>query len=192
MRDSQLAIAPIDGTVVRRHIQPHEDLEPGDPTFDIADMRRMLVTVGVPEADISGVRDLDRAEVVFSAFPDRVFEGTPTSFARMRSDRTLTYEVEIEVDNADGEILSGQTARVRLALRHYPEVVVVPSSAVFIRNNQSYVMVVEGDTARELPVRTGVTNATETVILSGLEPGAQLVTEGFNRLADGAPVEIVQ
>lgn len=190
--DSQLAVSPIAGTVVRRHVRLHDDLEPGDPTFDIADMSRIRVTVGVPEADIAGVRELRSAEVVFSASPRRSFIGVPASFARTRSDRTLTYEVDVEIDNAAGDILLGQTARVRLALRELPDVVVVPSSAILVRGADSVVMVVENDTIREVPVETGPSNTTETVVLSGLGPGERLVTDGFNRLADGAAVDIVQ
>ena len=147
--------------------------------------------MGVPEADIAGVRTLDEAEVVFTAFPERVFTGTPTTFARKRSDRTMTYDVEIEVDNADGLILSGQTARVRLALHRYDDEIAVPSGAVFTRNKTAYVMVVDGEIAREIPVETGASSETQTVVESGLNAGDKLVIEGFNRLADGSPVEIV-
>lgn len=191
MREGQYAISPIAGIVVRRHIDPNDDVESGDPTFDVADLSRMVVTVGVPESDIAGVRELDSAEVVFTAFPGEVFAGRPTSFARMRSERTLTYDVDVEIDNPDGTLLSGQTARVRLALRRLPEVVVVPSNAVYIRDNQSYVMVVENGVARQQSIVTGPSSERETVVLSGLSVGAQLITEGFNRLADGSPVEIV-
>lgn len=189
--ESQFAVSPIDGTVVRRHIEVNEELDPGDPTFDIADLSRMRVTIGVPESDIAGVRSLDSADVSFAALPGRTFSGTAGSFARIRSERTLTYEVEIEIDNPEGEILSGQTARVRLPLRRYPDVVVVPSGAVFVRNDASYMMVVENGIAREVRVETGASSHTETVILSGLHEGSLFVTEGFNRLADGAAVEIV-
>ncbi|MCG8477468.1 MAG: efflux RND transporter periplasmic adaptor subunit, partial [Spirochaetales bacterium] len=96
-REGAFAITPIDGTVLNRHIELHQDLEEGDPTFDVADLSRITISVGVPEADIAGVRELEEAEITFAAFPERVFRGTPTSFARGRSDRTLSYEVDIEV-----------------------------------------------------------------------------------------------
>ncbi|MCG8479056.1 MAG: hypothetical protein MI724_08175, partial [Spirochaetales bacterium] len=87
--------------------------------------------------------------------------------------------------------VSGQTARVRLVLRRYRDVVAVPSSVVVTRNDGTFVMVVVDGIAREVPVRTGAVGIEETVILDGLEAGEQLVVEGFNRIADGTPVEIV-
>jgi RND family efflux transporter MFP subunit len=137
------------------------------------------------------VRELDEAEVVFPAIPGRTFTGTPTGFSRARSEQTLTYDVEIEVDNADGVILPGQTARVRLGLHRYPDAISVPSGAVLTRNGETYVIVVANETARHVPVEVGVSGETETVITAGLTPGDRIVTEGINRLPDGAPVEII-
>jgi membrane fusion protein, multidrug efflux system len=189
--ESQFAVSPIDGIVVQRHIAANDELDPGDPTFDVADLSRMRITIGVPESDMAGVRSLDGADVSFAALPGRTFTGRASNFARIRSERTLTYSVEIEIDNPDGEILSGQTARVRLPLRRHPEAVVVPSSAIFVRSDATYMMVVENGVAREVRVESGASSPTETVILSGLHEGSLFVTEGFNRLADGAAVEIV-
>lgn len=192
MLEGARAITPIAGTVVASFIEPHDRLDPDDPTFHVADLSTMTITVGVPESDIAGVQQLDEAEVVFTALPDRTFAGRAVGFARTRTERTLSYDVEIQVDNVAREILSGQTARVRLALRSFPDVVAVPSSAIFTRNDGSYVFVVRDERVVELPVRLGVSNDTRTVILAGLESGENLVVEGINRLADGSPVEIVQ
>jgi RND family efflux transporter MFP subunit len=191
VRESAFAESPIDGTVVRRHISPNDNLESGDPTFDVADLSRMTISVGVPEADIAGVQNLGEAEIHFPAFPDRTFTGEATRFARTRSERTLTYNVEVEMANESGIVLSGQTARVRLPLRRYPDVITVPSSAVYIRNNTNYVMVARNDIVREIPVRTGPADDSYTVILDGLSSGDRVVTEGFNRLADGAPIRVI-
>lgn len=192
MREGAFAISPIDGTVVARHIELNQDLEPDDYTFQVADLSRLRISVGVPEADMAGVRQLGSAQVIFTAYPDRVFEGTATSFARVRSERTLSYEVDILVDNADATLLSGQTARVRLALHEYPDVPVVPSGAVYTRNDRTYLMVVENGIAHERPVRIGAGDNRYSVILEGVSAGAEIVAEGFNRLADGSPVEIVR
>lgn len=192
LRDDALAVTPISGTVVARHIEVNDELEGGDLTFHLADLSRMKITIGVPEADIAGVRELNRAEVRFSSFPDRSFSGVPTSFSRLRSDRTLTFRVTLEIENPEELILVGQTARVRLELRRHPDVVVVPNRAVFIRNNRSYVMVVEEGIAHEIPVETGVSDSTGTVIRDGLTEGNLLVADGFNRLGDGSLVSVVE
>jgi membrane fusion protein, multidrug efflux system len=191
LREGALAVTPISGTVVARYIDVNDDLESGDPTFHIADLSRLRISVGIPETDIAGVRELNRAELRFSSFPGQVFPGEPTSFARVRSDRTLSFRVDIEFDNPGEQILSGQTARVRLELRRHPDVVVVPSRALYTRNNRTYLMVVDDGAAREVEVQVGVSDGTGTVIRSGLDGGERLVADGFNRLAHGTPVTVV-
>lgn len=189
-RDASFAITPISGTVIIRHIDPYDNLKAGDPTFEIADLSRIRISVDVPEADIAGVRELEEAEVVFSAYPDRVFVGRPTEFARGRTQQTLSYQVSIVVDNPDTMILSGQTARVKLVLRQFPNSISVPSRAVLIRSDGNYVFVIREDIAHEVQVQTGAVSNTRTLIESGLSADDTIVVDGFNRLADGELIEI--
>ncbi|SIP87554.1 RND family efflux transporter, MFP subunit [Alkalispirochaeta americana] len=191
LREDSLAITPISGTVVARHIELNDHLEPGDVTFHVADLSRMVVSVGVPEADIAGLRELTRAKVFFSSIPDGSFEGVPRTFSRRKSDRTLTYRVEIEIDNPRGVLLEGQTARVQLELRNHPQAVVVPNRAIFTRGNQSFVMTVEEGVSREQPIQPGPSDKTGTVVLEGLNGDELLVAEGFNRLRHGTRVAII-
>ncbi|TVR04756.1 MAG: efflux RND transporter periplasmic adaptor subunit [Spirochaetaceae bacterium] len=191
-REGALAIAPLDGIVTARHVQPLDEIAPGTVAFRVADLSRLRVTVGVPESDIAGVRELRSAEVRFSSFPDRTWSGTPLSFARARSDRGLTFEADIEIENRDGALLSGQTAQVRLALREWPDAVVIPTSTVMIRGNEFSVFVVEDGVARRRTVRLGPSDEEVSVVIAGLREGDRVVSEGMNRLTDGVAVSVVE
>jgi len=187
--EGALAVSPIDGVVVARYIEPYAELRPGQTTFAVADTSQMKVTVGVPEADIAGVRSLHSAEVRVASLPDRVWTGRPISIARQPSASTHAYNVEILVDNADGYILSGTTATVRLGLRVLEGKVVVPTSALRSEGDLTYVMVANSPTARKKPVKTGPSSLTQTVILSGLSTGEELIVEGINQVRDGDRVQ---
>ena len=191
VREGALAISPIDGIVTARHIELYDELPPGAATFSVADLSRMKITVGVPEADIAGVRELGHAQVRFSAFPDRTWPGEVVSFARSRSDGRLTFDVEIEIDNDDGLLLAGQTARVELALRTRTDAVQVPSRALVSRGPQTSVFIVQDGIAHQRQVRLGPADTTHTVIIDGLSGEEKLVVEGMNRLSDGATVRTV-
>jgi RND family efflux transporter MFP subunit len=191
-RDGALAISPLDGTVVAKHIDLYDELTPGAPTFTVADTSQMKITVGVPESDMAAIRELGSAEVRLSSMPGRVWTGRPASVSRKRSERSLTFEVEILVENPDGALLSGSTANVRLALREMPDEVVVPSHVVQTRGTESFVMIANSTTARRVPVTIGPSSDTHTVITSGLGPGDELITEGINQVGDGSTVRIVE
>jgi len=190
-RDGALAVSPIDGIVAARHIDLYEELAPGASTFTVADMSRMRVTLGVPGTDITSVRAGEKAIVRVASMPGREWEGRTLSYARKRSDRTLTFDVEVVVENPEGLLLSGVTASVRLALRSLEDGIVVPIDAVITREDEKYVMVVNSTTARRVRVETGPSGERDVVIVSGLEAGDRLVVEGINRIADGTPVRIV-
>jgi len=188
--DGALAVSPLDGVVVARYIEPYDELRPGQLTFTVADLSEMKVTVGVPEADIAGVGTLHSAEVRLAAIPDRVWNGTPVSLAKQRSAGTLAFEIQVVVDNREGLLLSGTTARVRLGLRELQGQIVIPTSAIRSEGDLTYVMIANSTTARRVAVATGPTDLTHSVITRGLSEGDSLIIEGINQVRDGDPVEI--
>lgn len=192
VRDGALAVTPIDGTVVTKQIDLYEELPPGEPTFVVSNLSRMKVRVGVPEADIAGVRSIGgTAEITVSALPGRVWQGEVSSFSRRRSERNLTFQVEIHIDNPDQAILSGTTAKVRLPLRTIEEAVVVPSSTLVTRGESSYLVVADGAVADLREVVLGPSNERETVILQGVSAGEQVVVRGINQVDKGTQLRII-
>lgn len=192
VRDGALAVTPISGTVVARHIDLFEEVPPGEATFVISDLSRMKVRLGVPEADIAGVRSIEgRAEVTLGSLPGRLWDGEVVSFSRRRSERNLTFQVEIHIDNPDQAILSGTTAKVRLPLRTIDDAVVVPSSTLVTRGESTYVVVAAGDVADLREVVLGPSNERETVILEGVSAGEEIVVRGINQVDEGSEIRII-
>ncbi len=190
--DGALARSPIDGQVVAKHIELYDELAPGQATFTVADLSKMKIIVGIPEGDVAGINGLGRAEVAFPSFPGRTWEAEATSFARKRSDNTLSFDVELVLDNSDGTLLSGITATVRLVLRELEDRIVVPSEAVIAQGRNSYVMISNAGTAKRVPVTLGPSNTDQTVIAAGLTQGDEVIVEGINQVTDGTAVRVVQ
>ncbi|MFP4427365.1 MAG: efflux RND transporter periplasmic adaptor subunit [Spirochaetaceae bacterium] len=192
VRDGALAITPISGIVVARYIDLYEEVPPGEATFVVSNLSRMKVRLGVPEADIAGVRTIGgSAEVTLGSLPGRVWEGEVVSFSRRRSERNLTFQVELHIHNQDQAILSGTTAKVRLPLRTIDEAVVVPSSTIVTRGENSYLVVAEGAVAHLRQVVLGPSNERETVILDGVSPGEEIVVRGINQVDEGSVIRII-
>ena len=79
-----------------------------------------------------------------------------------------------------------------LTLGTQNQAIVVPSQAVQIGQDKSFVYVVKADkadmTVEMRTVKTGTTIENMTVIDDGLKPGEQVVTDGQLRLVPGAKV----
>jgi multidrug efflux system membrane fusion protein len=102
---------------------------------------------------------------------------------------TGTIQLKATFPNDDGRLWPGQFVQLGLQLDELINVVVVPSQAVQAGQNGSFVFVVQADKTVEVrPVKTSVTVKGETAVLSGLQTGETVVTEGQLRLAPGVVV----
>ena len=98
-----------------------------------------------------------------------------------------------EVPNADGLLLPGQYVRVRLSQAELPSAMLLPQQAVTRTNQGDTVLVVGADgKPGPRPVKVGNSQNNQWVILGGLQPGDQVIVDGFQKMmVPGAPVKPV-
>jgi multidrug efflux system membrane fusion protein len=105
---------------------------------------------------------------------------------------TGTIKAKARFDNGAGDLFPQQFVNVRITVDTLSNAVLAPNTAVLRGSNGLYVYVVQGGqnnhTVTVKTVKTGPTDGTNTVILSGVDPGAVVVTDGTDRLREGAPV----
>lgn len=190
--DGAHAITPIDGVVVRRFIEPHQELMSGAPTFAVSRMDRVRVKIGIPEQEIDGIQEGNPAEVSLSAQSGRVWQGRLSRLGRAVDPASLTFDAEVLVDNSDGVLLSGTTVAVRLLRRSLTNQVVVPNEALLTDGKETYVMVEDNLVAKRFPVLIGPSNRTQTVIAKGLQSGLHLIIQGNHLVTEGAQVAVTE
>lgn len=97
------------------------------------------------------------------------------------------------VPNPDGLLLPGQYVRVRLAQATLPAAMLLPQQAVTRSNQGDTVLVVGADNKpAPRPVKVGNAQNNQWVILDGLQPGEQVIVDGFQKMmVPGAPVKPV-
>ena len=98
-----------------------------------------------------------------------------------------------EVPNADGLLLPGQYVRVRLSQAELPGGILLPQQAVTRSNQGDTVLVVGADgKPAQRQIILGANQNNQWVVLSGLQPGEQVIAEGFQKMmVPGAPVKPV-
>jgi membrane fusion protein (multidrug efflux system) len=98
-----------------------------------------------------------------------------------------------EVPNPDGLLLPGQYVRVRLSQAELPSGMLLPQQAVTRTGQGDTVLVVGADgKPAPRPVKVGASQNNQWVILSGLQPGEQVIADGFQKMmVPGAPVKTV-
>jgi len=104
--------------------------------------------------------------------------------------QTGTVKSKARFSNADGALFPNQFVNLRLLLRTVSSAVVVPVTALRHGPNGDYVYVVnEDNTVSQRPVTRGESSVDNVAVMSGLKAGEQVVTEGGDRLKDGARVQ---
>ena len=103
---------------------------------------------------------------------------------------TGTVKAKARFVNADNALFPNQFVNLRLLLRTVSGAVVVPVTALRHGPNGDYVYVLNSDsTVSQRTVTRGESSVDNVAIMSGLEAGEQVVTEGGDRLKDGARVQ---
>jgi multidrug efflux system membrane fusion protein len=102
---------------------------------------------------------------------------------------TGTLKAKARFSNADGALIPNQFVNVDLTVNTLAGVALAPSAAFRHGSQGDYAYVVSPDrTAHVRVVKLGPLTGDNVAVLSGLNPGEKIVTEGGDRLTDGAKV----
>jgi multidrug efflux system membrane fusion protein len=155
----------------------------------------IYVSFAVPQSSFSDLRKaLNAGKVSVEA---RVGDGTATgtvAFVENTVDlATGTVLAKALMNNTDERLWPGAFVAVRLVLGIQADAVSVPSAAVQLGQQGSYVFVVRDGAKAELqPVTVARTVGPDTVISAGLSGGEKVVVDGQLRLVNGAAVQVIQ
>ena len=131
--------APIDGVVIERNIDVGQTVAASlqAPTlFTIAqDLSKLQIEAYVDETDIGRVREGQGVAFTVGAYPGAEFAGQVTQIrlAPQLVQNVVTYIVVIATSNADGRLLPGMTATLKIAAARVADALLVPNAALRFR-----------------------------------------------------------
>ncbi len=180
--------APFSGTVTRKDIEVGDLAVPGKPLFTMEESGVLRFIVTLPESKLASVREGDSLAVSLSATSDvirgRVDELSPSSDPVSRS-----FMVKVALPPSPG-VHPGQFGRLLLPSIG-DETLFVPPSALVKRGQLDLVFVITPEQIAVLRlVRLGRQLPGTLEILSGLEEGELVVTDGWRDLSDGDSVVV--
>ncbi len=200
-------LAPVDGTVISRNMDVGQTVAASfqAPTiFQIAqDLTKMQVDTNVDESDVGPIRVGQAANFTVDAYPGVTFPGVVSQIrqAPINVQNVVTYDVVVEVSNADLKLFPGMTANVKIvtgradhalrlpvaALRFHPPTATSATSAAKGQAKsgrraasgapaQQAVYVLDQGKLKRVPVKLGLTDGNYIEIVSGLSEGQAVVT----------------
>ncbi len=190
-------IAPYDGTVAQRFVQPSEVARKGVHMLGVYADAGMQIAVSVPEQVIQDVRPGMAGQVFLNNQPDTVYEAVVSEVSSSATTANA-FPVTVVITNADERVRPGMTAELRLVFadKAVQTAYLLPVHAFVpgLEQEEHYVYVLDSQssTVRKTAVKTNGIQGDRIVVTDGIAPGDELVVAGVSFLRDGQKVKRMQ
>jgi RND family efflux transporter MFP subunit len=188
-------VAPFSGVITARNTDIGALINAGQSTgselFRIADTHKLRIYVRVPETFAAATRPGLEADLRFTEQPNRTFAAKTVRTSNALDPILRTLQVELELDNAKGEILPGAYAEVHFKLPTSAETLRLPANTVLFRAAGLQVATLDSEHRVKLKsIVQGRDFGNAIEVLSGLEPNDTVVLNPPDSIADGVLVRI--
>ena len=181
-------VAPVDGVVVNRNLNPGEF--PGTrQLFTIQQVDRVYAILNASGSQIAGIHNGDRVTIKASDLPGRQLDGTVAGVLSAVQPGSTNFVVKTVLDNARGLLKPGMVVSGNAALPAATGIV-IPATA-FLDTTNSSVQVVRNGTVHTVRVTMLAQDGKDAVVV-GVSPGEQVVANGQLGLSDDQPVTTQQ
>lgn len=189
----RVLVAPFDGVLGFRQVSVGSYVSPGTVVATLIDDSEMNLDFTVPSTFLRSVRAGGEVEAVTDDLPGDVFAGTISSIDNFIDPVTRAVRVRATLPNPDQILKAGMFMQVTLSAD--PRIApAIPEAAVESVGPNTFVYVVEtageGQVAQRRQVDLGARLDGYVEVVSGLDAGEMVVTEGLLRLRNGAPVVV--
>lgn len=183
--------SPISGVVTDRPLYPGEMAAAGAPLLTVMDLSHVIAKAHIPQADAEVLKVGDGATLAAPGL-SRPIPAKVTVVSPALDPNSTTVEVWVEAANPRQQLRPGSSVHVAMVAQTIPDALTVPASAVLTApDGTTSVMVVGSDgRAHQRDIKTGVRQANEVQVVSGLNPGERVVTLGAYGLPDNTRVQL--
>lgn len=173
--------APFDGIIGAFKRREGTQVKQGDPVVTIYDPSALVVDFDIPCTNLTAITE-GQAVRIFSKIH-------PLGHVQKMIDEE-THMCPADVEFSCDSCVIGSNVDVDLVVATKQQVIVAPFAAVFLRNSEPHVYVVEDSKVVLTPVKLGIREKSQVEIISGLKPGQKLIIRGQERLYPGLEVAI--
>ncbi|MDB4970180.1 MAG: efflux transporter, family, subunit [Myxococcales bacterium] len=197
-RSYQTLRAPFAGTVTARFADPGALVQSAAnaqtgalPVVTISQIDRLRVYVYVDQRDAAFVHVGDAAEVQVPDRPEAKRIGKVARLASELDPKTRMMLVEVDIDNAQADIVAGSFVQVVLSIVA-PRRVEIPAAAMVIRDHKQFVAVVNDGVVAFRPVQVTDDDGALVRLERGLKEGEHVALNLGDSVAEGARVRPVE
>lgn len=185
-------VSPIAGVVADRPLNEGDIAGPGMPLMNILDISRVVARVNVPQADAPFVKVGQTAMITQTGNAEPI-EGEVIVVSPSTDPNTTTVQVWVQIVNTGERVKPGTTVHASIVTEEHKAASVVPAAAILPgEEGGTAVLTVTPDSiAHTRAVKLGIRDGNQVEVLSGVNPGDEVVVVGGLGVDDKTKVKVV-
>jgi membrane fusion protein (multidrug efflux system) len=187
--DDRLIRAPFSGKLGFRNVSPGTLLTPNVPLTTLDDISSIKLDFSIPESYLAAIKPGQEVIALSIAYPDLSFIGAVTTIDSRIDPNTRTIKVRAKLNNDALLLRPGMLLTVRL-IQERQQFVAIPESAVVPIQDKQFAYLIEADKAERREFQAGRRIPGFVEVLSGLEIGERVITEGVIKIRPGSSVRV--
>jgi membrane fusion protein, multidrug efflux system len=191
--------APFSGILGIRQVNLGQYLSAGQAIVSLQALSPIYVNFGVPQQTLSQMVIGHAVHVAKEDLPNAAFSGRVTAVDSVVNEATRNIQIQATLSNPDGKLRPGMFVQVEVPLGAARSVIALPASAINYAPYGDSVFVISdlkdpsGKTYRGVQqqfVKVEGSHGDQVAIISGINPGDEVVTSGVFKLRNGAAVQV--
>ena len=166
-------VSPMEGVLYSFDVRKGAFLARGDQVALVGRLERVRALIYVDEPELGRVDTGRAVTITWDAIPRREWKGVvekmPTQVAPLGNRQV--GEVQCRIENPDGDLLPGANVTASILVAAVDDAVALPKIALRRENGESGVFVLVGDRIVWRAIKTGISNAGDSQVVSGLQAG---------------------
>lgn len=196
VRHGMLSVrAPFSGVVTGRYADPGAMIQSAlsdngaKPLVSIESNDPVRLILPIPESAMSGIKVGDEVEINFPSLPNANRKSKITRIAKNLDASSKTMEVQIDLDNKNGDLQSGMYTKAKIKRNSSSDILALPHAAVLMRKDAPSVLVVENGIVREIKLKKGISGLDHFEVLnSDINANTQVILKGKSTVKAGQKV----
>jgi membrane fusion protein (multidrug efflux system) len=191
--------APFSGILGIRQVNLGQYLSAGQAIVSLQALSPIYVNFGVPQQTLSQMIVGHAVHVAKEDLPNAAFSGRVTAVDSVVNEATRNIQIQATLSNPEGKLRPGMFVQVEVPLGAARSVIALPASAINYAPYGDSVFVItdlkdpSGKTYRGVQqqfVKVEGSHGDQVAIVSGVNPGDEVVTSGVFKLRNGAAVQV--
>lgn len=192
-------LVPFSGVLGIRKVNLGQYLSGGTAVVSLESLNPIYVNFGVPQQIQGQVRMGRTLRVTAENLPGQLFAGRVTAIDSVVDQTTRNFQVQATLSNTGAKLRPGMFVQVEVGLGGNQDVITLPATAINYAPYGDSVYVVSDlqDPAgkiyrgvRQQFVKLGGARGDQIAVVSGINPGDEVVSSGVFKLRNGAAVQV--